>query len=166
MKELFKYQKKNIKCRQHFTSKMTNRLEGVAKLEELNVLELKVFEYYLLIKWKNNQLQIFGTSVILWGKNMNLVLPGCSEANIMREYCGFIDVIMPMNSINPVYERNSQSRRKGSLLKTINHIHPVFRTSLRAWHTPSTTQHTTCNNSSSDKKFPIIIIRQISLPMK
>lgn len=68
MKELFKYQKKNIKCRQHFTSKMTNRLEGVAKLEELNVLELKVFEYYLLIKWKNNQLQIFGTSVILWGK--------------------------------------------------------------------------------------------------
>lgn len=66
-------------------------------------------------------------------------LPCSSKPNVVREYGGVVDVVITMNSINPINHRNSQTCCQGTFLEFIYHVDPHCRCGLRSRDTPTTT---------------------------
>jgi hypothetical protein len=65
--------------------------------------------------------------------SITIHLPGASQTHVVRKDGCSVDIVMAMESIDAIYERNSQPCTQCSLLQPIHHIHPLCGRCSRNW---------------------------------
>lgn len=74
-------------------------------------------------------------------------VPGSSKPNVVGEDSSFVNIVVTMNGINAVDDRNTKAGGKSTLLHLTHHGGPSLSRCLRSRHTASTTQYTACKTA-------------------
>lgn len=70
-------------------------------------------------------------------------LPRGAKANIMGKDGSLVDIIVPMNRIDPVNHGDPEPARERNILQPIDHVHPILGRGLGEGHRTTAAKDTT-----------------------